>query len=287
MALFTEPFRPREYLRPKDLEGTFRYLEKYGQGARILAGGTQVFVDRNSECEVLIDIGNLPLAYIKGNGQELRIGAGTTIKALERASELRCSGYKALVEAAEAFGTPQLRNVATIGGNICYGVPSADFASPLMALDAQLVVEGPRGKRTIALREFFLDVRKTEKAADELALEFVLPPPDSRASSTFQKKSRVTGDISLANVAVCLTLKEKGNVMDASIVLGAVGPTPIKAIRAESFLKEKMIAPDVAIETGSIASEETKPITDQRSTEAYRREISKVLVQRALLAAAR
>ncbi len=285
MALITKPFRPAEYLKPKDVGEAISLLGRYDGKAKVIAGGTDIFVERNASIEALVDIEGLKLSYIRENGGEISIGAGTTIKEIAESELLKGSALGVMREAAEVMATPQIRNVATIGGNVCYAVPSGDFAPALLALGARVKAVGGGGEREIGLEEFFLGNKRTVLKGDEIVVEFKVPSQGGRTGSAFTRVGRTSGDIALVNAAVWVRLDGGGEVEEGRIALGAVGPTPLRAKEAEGYLKGKKASSEEIREAGRIAAGETKPITDHRTTAEYRREVSAVLVQRALVTA--
>jgi carbon-monoxide dehydrogenase medium subunit len=257
-------------------------LAKYGDRAKIIAGGTDLLVEEPSDVEYLIDIASLPMDYIKDNGEEIKIGALSTIRGIEISSLFKQGACRILAEAAHDFGHASLRNMATIGGNVCVAVPSADFPTVLLALDARAKLVARAGERTVPIEEFFVAVRKTVLKGDELLVEIQIPKPPAHTGTAFIKLGRTSVDIAVVNVATRITLRRKELCEDARIVLGAVAPTPIRAKRAEELLKGKRIDSALIEEASQIASEETKPISDIRSSADYRREMSRILVKRAL-----
>jgi len=275
-------FRPKEYFRPRTVDEAISLLAKYGDKAKPIAGGTDLLVEKPPDVEYLMDIASLPMDYIKNSGEGIEIGALSTIRSIEASSLFKEGAYRILAEAAHDFGHATVKNMATVGGNVCSAVPSSDFSPVLLALDAKAKVVGPAGERTVPLEEFFVDVRKTVLKSDELLVEFQVAKPPAHTGTAFYKLGRTSVDIALVNVATRITLGRNEVCEDVRIALGAVAPTPIRARRAEKLLKGKRIDNALIEEASQTASEETKPISDIRSSADYRREVSKVLVKRAL-----
>lgn len=280
-------FRPKEYFRPIMIEEAVSLLAKYGERARPIAGGTDLLVAKPGDVEYLVDITRLPLSYIKSdyNTLGINIGALTTIRDIETSKlfeDARFKVFRVLAEVAHKMGYVTTRNVATIGGNICNAVPSADFPPALIALDANANIVGSNGKRIVPLEEFFVDVRKTVLKSDELLVEIQLQQQPPLTGVAFFKLGRVYADIALVNVAVRVTVGLDETCKDVRIVLGAVASIPIRAKNAETLLKGKKIEDTVIKEASEMASKETKPISDVRASAEYRREICKVFVQCAL-----
>jgi len=276
-------FRPAEYYKPNNVPEAVNLLLKHGEKGKLIAGGTDLLITKDPQVDTLIDITGLGLNYIKSDSQGVRIGAATAFADIEASSVLNKAPYDTLANAAREMGTPQIRNLGTIGGNICSAVPSADSAPVLLVLDATLGTTGPSGNKSINITDFFLDVRKNALAEGELLIEIRLPvfPPNTEAA--FIKKGRVaTADLSVVNTAVRLAIAEDNTCQDVRIALGAVAPTPMRAIEAEAILQGRK-PDDRLIEKVVIrASEEIKPISDVRGSAGYRTTLCRVLVERAL-----
>jgi carbon-monoxide dehydrogenase medium subunit len=276
-------FRPAEYLRPGDLAEAVKLLAKYGEKARLIAGGTDMLVEKDPRVEVLIDVVGLGLDYIETDDLGVRIGAATTFAEIEASPALRRSPYNILAQAAHQIGTPQIRNLATIGGNICSAVPSADSAPPLLTLDATVCISGSTEERSMEISNFFLDARKNALEREELLTEIRLPVFSARTEAVFVKKGRVAAaDLATVNVAVRLTMRADGICQDVRIALGAVAPTPVRAKAAESMLRGKKPQDELLEKVAEQASNEISPITDIRGSAQYRKTLSRVLVERAL-----
>jgi carbon-monoxide dehydrogenase medium subunit len=278
-------FRPTEYYRPMTVEEAVSLLAKYGERARPIAGGTDLLVEK-PEVECLVDITRLGLNYVKSEGDHLKIGAATTLSEVLDSKLLKREPYSVLWEEASRMGDPSIRNTATVGGNICSAVPSADFPPGLIALEAKAKILNPTGERTVTLEEFFLGPRKTVLQKGELLAEIQVPPQPARTAAVFLKKGRTRRDIALVNAAVRVTLGLNGACEDARIVLGAVAPTPLRAGKAEALVKGRKLEASLVEEAAETASEETRPISDVRASAEYRRELSRVFVKHALTQAA-
>ena len=273
-----------DYKKPESLEEVFRLLKEYGTRAALIAGGTDVMVKiRNTKRapEVLISLRGLKdLKYIKKNGN-YRIGALTTHRMLEQSPLVRTE-LSALHDGASRIGSAQIRNVATIGGNICNAAPSADTAGPLLVLDAQVVLEGPEGRRSVPLSEFFTGTYKTGRKQDEVLVEFEIPGKMEHFGSAYWKHSRRKAmNLPLLGIAVSLKL-DGDTISDARIALTVAAPTPIRAYTAEEFLKGKPLTDEVLKEAGKIsASPECCSVRDSlRGLAWHRKEIIEVYVVR-------
>ncbi len=276
-------FRPSEYFKPTNVMEAVKLLTQYGEKGRLIAGGTDLLVDKAPQVQVLIDITGLGLDYIKSDGQGVRIGATTTFADIEASPVLDKGPYNILAQAAHEMGTPQIRNLATIGGNICSAVPSADSAPALLVVEATLSIVGPAGERSMNITDFFQDVRKTALNRGELLTEIQLPSLPDRTGTAFIKEGRVaTGDLALVNVAVRLSAATDNTCQNVCIALGAVAPIPLRVKEAEAMLRGEKPQEELLKRVANRASEEIKPISDVRSSADYRKTLSRILVERAL-----
>ena len=276
-------FRPSEYFKPTSVTEAFKLMEQYGEKGWLIAGGTDLLVEKDPQVEVLIDIAGLGLDYVKSDSQGVRIGATTTFANIAASPILQKNPYNILVQAASQIGTPQIRNVATIGGNICHAVPSADSAPALLILGATLSISSKAGERSIKIADFFKDVRKDALEKGELLTEVQLPTFPARTGTAFLKKGRVAvADLAVVNVAVRITLTADNTCQETNIALGAVAPVPLRAREAEAMLRGKKPGEELLEKVAAQAAEEIKPISDVRSSAEYRKTLSRVLVERAL-----
>jgi CO/xanthine dehydrogenase FAD-binding subunit len=281
-----------DYRKPESLEDVFNLLREYGHRAALIAGGTDVMVKiRNTRKapEVLISLRGLKdLCYIRKNG-DYHIGALATHRMLEQ-SDLVQRELTALHEGASRIGSVQVRNVATIAGNICNAAPSADTAGPLLALDAQVLLQGPEGERRVPITEFFTGTYKTVRKETEVVTEIQIPAEKERFGSAYWKQSRRKAmNLPIVGIAVSLRL-DNDTISESRIALTVAAPTPIRAYKAEEFLTGKPIGDAVLAEAGRIAaSTECCTLRDSLRGEAwYRAEIIEAYVPRmARLAAER
>lgn len=273
-----------EYHSPESLEEAVKLLEKYGSEASILAGGTDLLVNmkkRITEPKHLINIKKIAeLNGIVETHEGFRIGAATKLRSIEK-SEIVRERLLVLYEAVRLMGSIKVKNMATIGGNLCNASPAADSATALLALDADVDIMGQSGLRSIPLPEFFLGPGETALRRGELLTGLSIPSLPEGSGSSFLKIGRTSMDIATINIATSLRLRE-GIVEDCRIALGAVAPIPLRILRAEAYLKGKAINKDVIAEAAQVVSEDIKPITDLRATAEYRRNASKALTRDAL-----
>lgn len=276
-------FRPAEYFKAVSVEEAVKLLAQYGEKGSCIAGGTDLIAEKDPRVEALIDITGLGLSYIKSDGRGTRIGATTVLADIET-STILCKGpYSIMAQAAHNMGTPQIRNLATIGGNICSAVPSADSAPVLLVLDAILIIVGPTGERSMDIAKFFQGAKKNALDRGELLTEIQLPIIPSHTGTAFIKKGRVaTADLAVVNAAVRLSLAADNTCRDVHIALGAVAPTPLRVREAEAMLSGEEPQEELLRQVAARASEEIKPISDVRSSAEYRMTLSRVLVEQAL-----
>ncbi len=207
-----------------------------------------------------------------------------TARELELHSGVR-AGYLALAESGALVGSVQVRNLATIGGNVCNAAPSADMVPPLLALDAEAVIAGPKGQRRVPLTSFFLGVRRTVLGPDELLLEIVAPPPGPRSGGHYLRHTpRRELDIAVVGVASQLTLSN-GVCGKARIALAAVAPVPLRATAAEEALEGQPVTPSLIERAAELAVQAARPISDQRGSVEFRRHLVRVLTRRTLTTA--
>jgi len=273
-------FRPMEYFKPISVEEAVKLLAQYGEKGAAIAGGTDVLAMKDPRIEVIIDITNLGLNYIKSDRQGLRIGATTTLADIETSPVLSNSPYNIIARAAHKVGSPLIRNLGTIGGNLCNASPSADTPPPLLALGAKLTLVSSRQSREVPLDEFFAGPFRSIKGHDELLTEIVVPPLSPRTGTSYQWLTKISGiDESLVAVAACVVFDGKGEVIkDARIGLISVAPTPMRARKAEEMLRGKEASDGLVEIVAKIVAEETRP----RSRADYRRDMSAVLAERTI-----
>ena len=274
-----------EYLRPKTVPEAVAMLQQHGDEAKILSGGQSLIPMmklRLARPGFLVDINAISgLSYIKEEGGFLKIG-GLTREAELEASSLVKSKYPLLTDTAAVIADPQVRNMATVGGNLAHGDPANDHPATMTALGAKIVATGAKGERVIPVEDFFKSLFQTALKQDEILTEIRIPVPPPKSGGAYFKLERKVGDFATAAVAVQLTLDGKGAVQNIGIGLTNVGPTPIKARKAEEFLKGKK--PDAAAiaQAGQLAADESQPSSDLRGPAEYKKGLVKELTKRAL-----
>jgi carbon-monoxide dehydrogenase medium subunit len=190
--------------------------------------------------------------------------------------------YAAIAEGAALVGSIQTMNMATVGGNLCNAAPSADIAPPLLAFDAEAVILGPSGRRSLPLEEFFFGPGKTALAPDELLAEVRVPVTPAGTGSAYARHTpRKQMDIAVVGVAAALTLSGD-RIERARVALGAVAPTPVRARQAEAVLEGQTLSDEVVARAADAATNECSPISDVRGSAEFRRHIVRVMTERML-----
>ena len=271
----------RAFYQPRTVNEAIRLLHKPGGQACLIAGGTDLVLRAGRSVTDLVDIAHLGLDYIRRSGQGVRIGATTTLAALEHSQHVQHLANGILAKATASCGTIQTRNVATIGGNLANASPAADTATPLLVLDAQVVLQGLRSRRQLPLAEFFRGPHQTV-ANGLLLTEIVIPPCQPRVAWSFQRFGRTEIDIAVVNVAAGLQLDRRGRCTWIRVALGAVAPRPIRAPNVEAVLADSILNRPRIERAADTAAQEIRPITDVRASADYRTELSRVLLRRAL-----
>ena len=270
------------FYRPASVREAVRLLAGGKGRARIVAGGTDLVVDGDPTVRALIDITHSGLSYIRKQGGVCAIGAATTMAELEESRTILALGGGILARAAATCGSIQIRSVATVGGNLANGSPAADLVTPLLVLDAVVVVADAKGRRKLPIAEY-LAARGTKGLRQSLLVEVTVPRPlGRRCGWSFQKLGRTALDISVVNVAAGLQVDGSGRIQWARVALGAVAPTAIRAGATEENLQGRTLDAEAIADAAEGVMREVSPISDVRASAAYRREMCRVLTRRAL-----
>ena len=269
---------------PRTLAEALNLLVKL-KDALIVAGGTDLFVNLKQgliEANFLISLQKIKeLKKIEKKDKKIRIGAMVTPQEI-LSHPLIIQYIPSLADAAQSMASVQIRSMATIGGNIVSAVPSADLPPPLIAAEATVELRCPESFREVSLLEFFTGPKITICRDDELVTSILIPLPPPQTGMSYQKFAlREANALAVASVASSLTLKNS-KIAKAAIVLGAVAPTPILALKASEYLKNKEPSQVLFEKAASTAREETKPISDIRGSIWYRKELIQVLTRRSL-----
>ena len=275
-----------DFYEPKTLEDACSLLDKFNGKAGVLAGGTDLLVHLKERSIKLAGIINLKkikgLDKITFNQKDgLRIGALVTWTQLLD-SEPVSTYYPVLRKAAETMGSMQIRNVATLAGNICHASPAANGPIPLLLYEAECRVQGPQGERSIPIEKMFAGVQKNSLQSGEILAEIRLPLPLSQARGTYYKFAmRRAMDLAIVSVGA-MVKTDNGAFDEVRIAIGAAASTPIRARQAEKVLVGKDIEDHVIREAAEVAAGECSPITDIRASKEYRIELVKELTYRAV-----
>jgi len=277
-----------EYKKVSTLDEALSLMGQYQGRAKVLAGGTDLLVRMRNRVwnpEILIDLKGVPgldeIQYDPAEG--LQIGALTSIYRIVNSSIIR-EKFPAISQAAASLGSFQVRTRATLGGNLCNASPAADMAPILISLGAKVKIRRNEAERWIPLEEFFASPGKSVLRPSELLALIQVPTLPARTAGVYLKHTiRKAMDLPIASVAVALTLDSgKDKCREIKIALGAVGPIPIRAVEAEKQLRGLRVDEASMAEASLLAAEEARPISDVRASAEYRREMVRVLTQRAL-----
>jgi carbon-monoxide dehydrogenase medium subunit len=272
---------------PDSLESCLEALA--APDARLVAGGTDLLPQMKVgvvKPRTVVDVSALPDLKVLHVDDEDRLHVGAAVSA--RAIELHAptlAHFTALAEGASVVGSFQVRNLATLGGNLANAAPSADMAPPLLALDADLIIAGKHGRRHVPITDFFLGVRRTQLAPDEVLVEIIIPAPAPGSGGTYVRHTpRRELDIAVVGVASHVTVRD-GTCTQARIALGAVAPVPLRATAAEARLENEAVTAELIEEAAELAVAAASPISDQRGSAEYRRHLVRVLTRRTLTTA--
>ncbi len=297
-----------EYYRPSTIQEALGLMERFDGDAVYIAGGTDVMVLmrlKKLKPKALISLRNIKELVRK---EGLTIGAGVTHREIQQDDAIR-KRFSALHDAVCRLGSTQIRNVATIGGNICNAAPSADTACPLLVLDAEVVLVSEGGERRVPLDDFFVGPGKTLLQKGELLKEFSLPGVGGNTGSAYIKHTRRNAmDLPIIGIAarvtvdrddlrcrdmICATSRsselltyfadEELKCEDIRIAMGVVAPRPVRARAAEAALRGQVISAETVARAAELAASESTPRDSVRGEAWYRREMVRVLVQRAIM----
>ncbi len=271
-----------DYHRPETVEEVLG-LKRVLPAATFIAGGTDLMVrikNRVLNPPALISLRAVTELGGIEDGEHTRIGALTTIDELCR-HPLIAERYPLLAQAARRLGSRQIRNVATLGGNLCNCSPCADTATPLLVYDAQVQLQGPDGSRQVTLAEFFVGPGQTCSSPEEILSQIILPPPPADARTLFMKKGRVKMDLAIASTSVVLVLDGE-LCQEARLAVGSVAPVALRLPLAESVLAGQKLSSELSAEVARVATTEIAPIGDIRASADYRRQIIEVYLRRSI-----
>jgi carbon-monoxide dehydrogenase medium subunit len=275
-----------DFHEPKTVNEACQILAEYGTKAKLIAGGTDLMVNMKKKIlspQQVVSISRIgELKKLDTSGDSIRIGACFTVAELITSDAIQ-KLLSALGEGAKNLGTPLIRNLATIGGNLGSARPAADLPPALMAYGAQVVLSSLSGERTLSLDQFFLGPGFTAVKPDEILTEILVPAPLPRSGAGYINIGVRKGqDCNLVNVASFISLGPDGIIRNARIVMGCVGPIPLRAHSAEKMLIGRKAESTLFSSAGAAASSDSTPIDDFRGTAVYKRDMVGVLTRRTL-----
>lgn len=279
---------PFEYVRPGSLAEALQALHQHGDEAKVLAGGQSLVPMMNfrlARPAVLVDLNGLAdLAYLRPLGGGLAVGAMTRQRAVEKSPLVR-ERLPLLAEAVPWIGHLPIRTRGTVGGSLAHADPAAELPAVMVALDAELTVARTGGTRKVRAADFFTGYLSTDIAPDEILTEIRVPGLAPGAAVAFLELARRHGDFAIVAAAAAVVPDGQGAIREARIALGGVGPTPVRARRAEAMLAGQRPSAELLAAAAASAREDTDPPADIHASAEYRREMSAVFTRRALVAA--
>ncbi len=274
-----------EYFAPRSISEAAELLLRYGEEAKVLAGGQSLIPLmklRLANPQYVVDIGRLPgLSHIREVNGSLAVGALTSHASVLASAAVR-QGWPLIADAVGVIGDAQVRNWGTVGGALAEADPAGDWGPVALALKAQIRCSGPNAERTLEAESFFVDAYTTKLNPDELITEITFPEPEEGSTAAYLKLERRAGDFAVASVAVQLSLGEDAVCRTASIALGAAGLTPIAARDTAAFLRGKELRSDIMREAAKRLGREAQPLADIRGSEDYKRAAIGVLLKQAI-----
>ncbi len=276
-----------EYFRPESFEEAIGILREHQGNIRPLAGGTDLLIamkEKGAVWENVLDLKGIPdCNFIREADGQIEIGSLATIRSVETSPRI-LEKIPLLAAAAATIGSVQIRNKATIGGNVCNAAPSADTAPALLCLGAVAEIIDESSIKKIPLEVFFLGPGKTILKDSALLKKIIIPlMPRNSAGIYFKESPRRAMDLAVVGVSCLMTLdSDKKKCVDCRIALGAVAPTPIRAKKAERPMMNRQITEKQIAAAGETASGECSPISDVRGSAQFRREMVKVFVRKGL-----
>jgi len=281
----------QEFCTPENDSALVALLQRFQGNALIIGGGT--FVHGLSarglltEVEALIDIQRLGLGYVKPGPQGLAIGATTTFAQVETQPQILDDPRNGALKDSLRYPPVQIKNTATFGGCVAASCPYFDVPVALLAMDASVKAQGPAGQRMIRLEEFFTGLFANALQQGEFVKELIVPTAPAKSASAFIKLETNANDLAILNAAVFLSVDAAGKCSDARVFIGGgVGETPVRARSAEAVLRGKTPSEEIFAQAGTAAQSDVDPMTDHRASAAYRRAMTRVLVERSLKLAA-
>jgi carbon-monoxide dehydrogenase medium subunit len=283
-------YSPTSLIRPKDIREAVKLLKEYGSSARLVAGNTTIYelVAQGAlvDIDCLIDLSHLGLGYIREQEDGVSIGATTTFTEMAKSPLLERADYFAVKETAKKLTPPQVRNMGTMGGALCSGIPFYDIPTTMLALGTRLKIATPDGDRSVSVDEFFLDYFMTALSPEEILTEVYLGG-NLNAGTSFVKLGRTSADFAVVNAAARIVLdSSRTRVEEARIALGAVANRPIRMEAAEKSLEGKAVSKDIILKASHEAAD-LEPTPSIHASSSYKKRVIPVLVRDVLTAAIR
>jgi len=276
---------PFEYVAPKTLEEALRLVERHGDEAKILAGGHSLLPLmklRLAQPRYVIDIGRLRgMSYIREENGRIAIGALTT-HADVAASDLLRAKCPLLAETAAQIGDVQVRNRGTLGGSLAHADPAADYPAAILALDAEVVIASKAGARTVAARDFFVDMLTTALRPGEILSQVRVSPKSPNTGGAYEKMSQPASGFAIVGVAALITAGKAGKLEDVAVGITGLGPKAFRAESVEKALRGKTGSPKLFGDAARAAADGIEPLSDLHASRDYRREMAIVYTRRAL-----
>ncbi|MDA4124654.1 MAG: FAD binding domain-containing protein [Thaumarchaeota archaeon] len=281
-------YGPTTLLRPKDVDEAVKLLREYGTSARLVAGNTTIYelVAQGAlvDIDCLIDITHAGLSYVKERENGISIGAATTFAEMARSPVLERPEYFAIKETAKKLTPPQVRNMGTLGGALCSGIPFYDMPTTMLALGARLRIATTEGERELNVEEFFLDYFMTAVSPEEILTEARVEG-NLNTGTAFVKLGRTSSDFAVVNAAARVVLdSSKKRIEETRIALGAVANKPVRMEMAEGALEGKVVSKDVILRAAKEAAT-MEPTASIHASSDYKKRVIPVLVRDALLSA--
>ncbi len=274
-----------DYLVAHNIRDALDLLAEHGEEAKLVAGGQSLIPLmklRLARPKILIDIRKLRnLKSITRKDGHLSIGALTTHSEIAESNVIE-KQFSIIYDAAHLIANPQVRSLGTVGGALCHADPASDWGPVVLALNGRLKCAGPKGEREVLASKFFVDAYTTALQPGEILTEIILPEPPKGGGGAYLKLERRRGDFAVASVAVQISMDEAATCRDVAVGLGAAGTTSLRAAAVEDLLRGKQISEEVLRQASRCLGEIVDPMSDIRGSGDYRREVLKVLFQRAV-----
>ena len=276
-----------KYFRPESLQEAIDLMKEYKGEYKLLAGGTDVVIRLKAHAlrvKTIIDISRVPeLSGVRIEDGKLYVGANTRLMDLSKNPDVVNSEWEILAECAGHVSSTQVSNVTPLAGNNVNASPSADTTPALLMCDAVVHIAGPDGKRDVAVDDFLLGPGKVDLKDGEIVVGFTFPKQKENSQAAYIKFAiRGDTDIAIVNAGARIGLGADGKVSDARLVLGAVAPRSIRMKEVEDFLIGKKATEAIIEEAAAMARDSITPITDQRATAEYRKQMAYVNLRNAM-----